>query len=80
MDEIDWNGIIWKRVPGYDSYFASKDGRIISTTRGVDKAIIMKPMSACRGHLYVFMYKNRKELCKNNLTSLSLQQTISDGF
>lgn len=53
---ISWNNAIWKKIPDYDNYWISKDGRILSTKK--KKPIIMKPISALDGHMYLFLYSN----------------------
>lgn len=56
--KIDWADATWNPVPDHDGYYASSDGRILSTKRRAP--LIMKPISSKDGHLYVFMYNNGK--------------------
>lgn len=56
--KIDWCGIQWIAVPGHDGYFASADGKILSTKKKTPS--VMKPIKSKDGHLYVFMYDGGK--------------------
>lgn len=46
----------FRRIPGYKDYWVSANGEIISTKK--NNPIIMKPISAKDGHMYVFLYSN----------------------
>ena len=54
--KIEWNVALWKNIPGYDNYWASKDGMILSTKK--NNPIIMNNIVSKDGHLYVFLYKD----------------------
>lgn len=56
--KIDWCDSTWKPIPDHENYFASKDGRILSTKKK-DPAI-MKPILSKDGHMYVFLYDKGK--------------------
>jgi hypothetical protein len=56
---IDWADKTWNAVPGYEGYYASRDGQIVSLRRR--NRHIMKPIVGQDGHLYVFMSVDREE-------------------
>ncbi len=55
---IKYSDIVWNPIPGYEGYYASKDGKILSTKK--KNPIIMSQIKAKDGYLYVFMYENGK--------------------
>jgi len=48
----------WKEIPGYDGYFASADGQILSFVKSENKPRILKQITSEDGYLYVFLYRN----------------------
>jgi hypothetical protein len=54
---IIWKEKEWFPVPGYDGYYASRDGEILSK-KGNPR--IMSPIQKEQGHSYVFMYTEQK--------------------
>lgn len=55
---MDWGGTAWNAIPNHDGYYASEDGRILSTRRA--QPYIMDPLHSSDGHLYVYMYGGGK--------------------
>lgn len=51
---IEWTDWTWNPVKGFDGYFVSKWGEILSLQRDIPK--IMKPLKTKSGHLYVLLY------------------------
>ena len=50
---------IWRPIPEFDGYFASRDGQILSTK--CQPARILRPIVSRRdGHLHIFLYRDRK--------------------
>lgn len=54
---ILWESVVWYKVPGYDAYYASEDGRILSIAKKHPR--ILTPIKSEDGHLYVYMYDKR---------------------
>lgn len=54
---ILWESVVWYKVPGYDAYYASEDGRILSMAKKHPR--ILTPIKSEDGHLYVYMYDKR---------------------
>lgn len=54
IPRIEWRGTEWRAVPGHEGYYASADGRILSTKRKQPREI--RPIISKDGHRYVFMY------------------------
>ncbi len=60
MSDITLFGISWRKIPGYERYFVSKSGQILSFARGTDKPHIMKPTQSKSGHQYVYLYSTKR--------------------
>lgn len=54
--EIDWDDRIFRKIPGWDDYWVSMNGEILSTKK--KNPIIMKPISKKDDYMYVFLYSN----------------------
>lgn len=60
--KIEYIGESWLEVPGYQGYYASSSGKILSMKKHTP--LIMKQISTRKsGYMYVFMYNNNK-MCK----------------
>lgn len=60
--KIPWADEVWTQIPGFEDYYASESGQILSTKAKTPK--VMSPIPAKDGHLYVFLYvhgKGRKQ-------------------
>ncbi len=49
---------VWKPVPDFPNYLVSNDGRVLSVQRGY--GWILSPIRHRNGHLYVFLYCDRR--------------------
>lgn len=54
--KIDWCDSTWVKIPEYEDYYVSNDGRILSEKKRTPH--IMNPITSKDGHMYVFLYKN----------------------
>ncbi len=61
MEYICLFGRKWRPIPGFDEYFASDDGEILSLAKSRNKPRIMNQFTSSDGHKYVFLYKNKKQ-------------------
>ena len=57
--KIEWCDTTWNPVLGFNGYYASKQGQILSLKR--KHPYIMKPIKSGDGHLYVFAYEKGKQ-------------------
>jgi len=48
----------WNVIPSFSDYYVSIDGRILS--KKTENGKILSPIVSRSGHMYVFLYKNRK--------------------
>lgn len=62
MDRIVEFGIAWKPIPGFDGYYASEDGQILSYVKSKAKPRILHQTSTPDGHKYVFLTKGEKQI------------------
>lgn len=51
----------WRPIPGFENYFASDGGEILSMAKGRSNPKIMSQITAQDGHKYVFLYKDKKK-------------------
>lgn len=62
MDRIVEFGIAWKPIPGFDGYYASEDGQMLSYVKSKAKPRILHQSSTPDGHKYVFLTKGEKQI------------------
>lgn len=55
---IPWTEATWNPLPDFPGYFVSQSGKILSMVRKEPK--ILRPIERISGHLYVFLYRDRK--------------------
>lgn len=49
-----WNHVEWKAIPGYEKYYASKEGDILSMKK--EEPYLMKQQISKDNHHYVYLY------------------------
>lgn len=57
--KIELFGAQWAVIPGFDRYYASKDGKVLSLAGKYPR--IMKKMQNKSGHEYVYVYRDNRQ-------------------
>lgn len=63
MNEVEllYNGTMYKRIPGFEEYYVSSVGEILSFNKSANKPRILKQMTNKSGYKFIYLYKNKRQ-------------------